>query len=347
MPNLENLTPYAAISLPSMAPDGTDLLLTVVSGRFDLPPAGRPTAAPPRPSEEQKPVQLNDEHHGPPDASSLRYEGQSAPLRLATDVVLLGQAWAPKGVAAKRVDVALAVSPYFVKTVAVFGERVYTQGVGSVSPGAPHPFVSMPLVYERAFGGAEPGDHEPRKYEPRNPVGRGFFKSASDALYQPVPNLEDPRDLIRSAGDRPAPMGFGPIARSWEPRIRFAGTYNQRWIEELAPSWPPDFDHRFFQATPLDQQVPGYLQGGERVGISGVSPDGDIIFDLPKERLLLKGHFHGRVERKLMVLDSVVIEPDEGVFTLTWRASFRLPKGMFEHEYSIVRPLEPWEDAPQ
>ncbi|WP_437675006.1 DUF2169 family type VI secretion system accessory protein [Sorangium sp. So ce131] len=347
MPNLENLTPFAAISLPSMAPDGADLLLAIVSGRFQLPPAGRPGAAPPRPCEEQRPVQLHDEHHGPPDASSLRYEGQSAPLRPATDVLLLGQAWAPKGAAAKRVDVTLAVAPHFVKTAAVFGERAFTQGGGAITPGSPRPFVAMPLVYERAFGGAEPGNHTPRAYEPRNPVGRGFFTSAADALYQPVANIEDPRALIQSAGDRPAPIGFGPIARSWQPRVRFGGTYDQRWVEELAPSWPPDFDVRFFQAAPLDQQVRGYLRGGERVAVSGVSPNGDIHFEVPRERVLLKGYFRGRVERKLMTLDSLLIEPDDGVFTLTWRASFRLPKGMFEHEHSVVRRLEPWEDAPR
>lgn len=343
MPNLENLTPFAATSLPSMAVDGTDLLLVVVSGRFDLPPAGRP----PRPSEEQKPVQLADEHHGPPDASSLRYEGQSAPLRLATDVLLVGQAWAPRGVATTRVDVGLAVSPGIMKTAAVIGDRVYTQGLGAATPSAPRPFVSMPLVYERAFGGSEPGDRIPRAFEPRNPVGRGFFRSASDALYQPVANVEDPRNLIRSAGDRPAPMGFGPIARSWQPRVAFAGTYDQRWIEEMAPNWPPDFDPRFFQAAPLDQQVQGYLQGGERVAVTGVSPEGDIVFEIPRERVLLKGYFHGGALRKLMVIDALIIEPDEGVFTVIWRASFALPKGMFDHEYSIVRLLESWEEAPR
>jgi hypothetical protein len=347
MPNLENLTPFAAISLPSMAPDGTDLLLVVVSGRFELPPAGRSRAEPPRPSEDQREVRLADTYNGPPDASSLRYEGQSAPLRLATDVLLVGQAWAPRGVAAKRVDVTLAVASHFTKSVAVFGERVFTQGLGVATPGAPRPFVSMPIVYERAFGGAEPGDRMPREFEPRNPVGRGFFKSASDALYQPVANVEDPRNLIGSSGDRPAPMGFGPIARSWQPRVRFGGTYDQRWIEELMPNWPPDFDPRFFQAAPLDQQVHGYLRGGERVAVGGASPEGDIHFEVPKERVLLKGYFHGRIERKLMVLDTLLLEPEDGVFTLTWRAAFALPKGMFEHQYSVVRLLEPWEETPR
>jgi hypothetical protein len=347
MPNLENLTPFAATSLPSMAPDGSDLLLVVVSGRFGLPPAGRVASAPPKPSEDQKSVRLVDEYHGEPDASSLRHEGQSAPYRYATDVLLLGQAWAPRGVPAKRVDVGLAVSPGFVKTIAVFGERVYTQGVGVVVPGAPRPFVSMPLVYERAFGGAEPGDGTPRKFEPRNPVGRGFFPASSDALYQPVPNLEDPHDLLRSAGHRPTPMAFGPIARSWQPRVRFAGTYDKRWLEELMPNWPPDFDARFFQAAPLDQQIAGHLKGGERVALTGVSPEGDLSFEIPRLRVLLKGYFRGRVERRLMALDALVIEPDEGVFTVTWRSAFGLPKGMFDHEYSVVRLLEPWEEGPR
>ncbi|MEZ4302573.1 MAG: DUF2169 domain-containing protein [Polyangiaceae bacterium] len=347
MPDLENHTPYSALSLPSMAPDGADLLLVVVSGRFDLPPAGRARPEDLRPSTEQPPVLLHDEYHGPPEASSLRYEGQSAPQRLATDVVLLGHAWAPRGVPDKRVDVTLAVARAFTKSVAVFGERVFTQGVGVIVPSAPRPFVSMPLVYERAFGGAEPGDQAPREFEPKNPVGRGFFRSASQALDQPVPNLEDPRRLLRTATDRPAPAGFGPIARSWQPRVGFGGTYDQRWIEERAPAWPPDFDPRFFNAAPPDQQVRGHLRGGEHVAVGGAHPDGDLHFEVPRDRLLLKGYFRGRVERKLLTLDSLVIEPDERALTVTWRGTFALPRGMTEHERCVVRPLEPWEDAPR
>ena len=346
MPNLENLTPFAAASLPSMSAAAADLLLVVVSGRFHLPPAGAWRTDPPRPTEEQKPVQLVDEYHGEPDASSLRYEGQSAFVRLATDVHLLGQAWAPGGRAEKRVDVALVIPHRCSKTVAVFGERVWSQGLGSVSPTSPSPFVSMPLVFERAFGGAEPGDDPVRDFEPRNPVGRGFSRSASQALYQPLPNLEDPRDLIGSYGDRPTPMGFGPIARSWQPRLGYAGTYDQTWLDAIAPNWPPDFDLRFFQAAPADLTITPYLEGGEPVGLTGVAPDGDIHFVLPRYRVLLKSYFHRSISRRLMKLDALQIEPDAGVFTLTWRAAVPLPEGMFEHEHSIVRLLDPWEEAP-
>ncbi len=346
MPNLENLTPYAAVSLPSLAPDGTDLLLVVVSGRFQLPPAGRGRPEPPRPAEEQKPVLLHDVYYGEPQASSLRYEGQAVPTRPATDVHLLGHAWAPKGVAVKRVDVAMVIPPFLSKTVAVFGERVFTQSIGTVTTTSPRPFVSIPLVWERAFGGAEPGDQEPRAFEPRNPVGRGFFTSASDALNQPVANLEDPQNLIGTYNDRPTPMGFGPIARNWQPRLGHAGTYDQRWANERAPNWPVDFDSRFFQAAPPDMQVRPHLRGGEQVSMRGVAPDGDLHFELPKDRLLIKNYFRHHAERSLLIIDSLTIEPDDGTFTVTWRGSFPLPRGILEHDYAVIRALEPWEDAP-
>ena len=63
--------------------------------------------------------------------------------------------------------------------------------------------------------------------------------------------------------------------------------------------------------------------------------------------MLLKSYFKRRTLRRLMTLDALLIEPEEGTFTMTWRASVPLPEGMFEHESSIVRLLEPWEDSPR
>jgi len=345
--NLENLTSYAAAIVPSMSKEGVDLLMVVVSGRFSLPRPGARSEEPCPPTDEQPPVRLADEYRGEPDRSSLRYEGQSAPGRLATDVVLEGHAWAPRATATTRVDVTLTVHQRFQKTVAVIGEREYGMGVGVAAPGAPQAFVKMPLVWERAFGGAEEGDATPRAFEPRNPVGRGFFGSVIRAIGAPAPNLEDPADLVATHLSRPRPMGFGPVARHWQPRLGFAGTYDQRWIEELAPNWPPDFDRRFFQSAPADQQVTPHLEGGEWVGVSGVSPEGPIRFRVPADRIVLKSYFRDGPKRKRMTIDQLLIEPDEGTFTVTWRALFPLSTSMFEHQYSIVRPLEKWEDAPR
>lgn len=325
-----------------MAPDNTDLWLVVVSGRFALP-AGVGVGAL-RASKEQPAVRMADAYFGAPESSSLRYEGQSAPYKGATDILLLGHAWAPFGRQTTRVDVTLAIDRRLTKTVAVFGERSFGLG-GRV--GAPSSFTRMPLVWERAFGGAGFGEAQPRPFEPMNPVGCGFHPSPFHATDQPIPNLEDPADLLHSASHRPRPTCLGPVAKHWQPRVRWAGTFDQRWIEERAPQWPADLDHRYFQAAPLDQQLTPHLRGGETFTISNAHRDGMVRFVLPSERLLFKGYLKGRVVRKMLTLDQVLIEPDEDAVTLTWRAGIALPNGMFEYERSIVRPLENWEEAPR
>lgn len=338
MVNFDNLTPYAAVSLPSMAPDNSDLWLVVVSGRFALP-AG-PGITELRRTPEQPAVRMADMYFGAPECSSLRHEGQSAPFKGATDVLLLGHAWAPFGRPVTRVDVTITVEQRLTKTVAVFGDRSFGLG-GRI--GAPAPFTKMPLVWERAFGGAVAGEAQPRPFEPMNPVGRGFHASPFHASDQPVPNVEDPADLMVSSSHRPRPTGLGPVAKHWQPRVRWAGTFDQRWVEERAPQWPADLDTRYFQAAPMDQQLRPHLSGGEAFTLAGVHRDGLVRFVLPRERMLFKGYLKGRVVRKVLTLDQVSIEPDEGVVTLTWRAGIALPNGMFEHERSLVRLLEPWE----
>ena len=45
-------------------------------------------------------------------------------------------------------------------------------------------------------------------------------------------------------------MAFGPVGRSWQPRIRWAGTYDQKWMDEKFPFLPEDFDERYYQCRP-------------------------------------------------------------------------------------------------
>ena len=68
------------------------------------------------------------------------------------------------------------------KLVAVLGDRVWR---GS-NPTPPQPFVSIPLVYERAYGGSYTAG-ERLFCEERNPVGVGFLgkRSKSDLAGQP------------------------------------------------------------------------------------------------------------------------------------------------------------------
>ncbi len=344
MPNLENLSRFLAVDLPSMNKEGEELLVICVAGRFELPPAGRPSNEPLKPSEEQRPPVMEDVYWGEPGASSLRYEGQTAYTRPGTDIHVLGHAWAPGGKPVPELLAAVKVGPCQ-KGVRVFGTRVWYRGALGLKASAPRPFESIPLQYERSFGGAaaETGKGPPA-YEPRNPVGVGLYGSAKEAIEQPLPNLEDPLHLLSSPTERVPPAGFGPIARSWQPRLGFAGTYDEAWVEQRAPLWPRDFDPRFFHsASPGLIASPG-LKGGEPVVLSGFSPDGQIAFPLPRHRLMVKSTFRHRIDRRALVLDAVQLEPDERALTLIWRAAIPAHRELAQHEYSVVRELEPWEE---
>ncbi|MCV5919813.1 DUF2169 domain-containing protein, partial [Escherichia coli] len=78
--------------------------------------------------------------------------------------------------------------------------------------------------------------------------------------------------------------GFGPVPPFFEARQTLAGTFDEEWIENRKPMLPLDFDRRFFQSAPADQQCKGFLKGGERLMMSGFCHDDTISFRIPKEK---------------------------------------------------------------
>jgi hypothetical protein len=190
----------------------------------------------------------------------------------------------------------------------------------------------MPLVWERAFGGVA-ASSTPQKpaFEARNPIGCGLEANANDAIDKPVPNIEDPRAPLRSVADRPRPVGVGPIGRAWQPRVQFAGTYDERWTRQRAPMWPLDFDERFFCSAPAELQASPHLSGGEPVVLQGLHPDGAITFRLPKMRVASRSLFlDGTVDRSL-VLDGVLIETEVKRLTMYYRATVPAPLSLVKH----------------
>jgi hypothetical protein len=134
-------------------------------------------------------------------------------------------------------------------------------------------------------------------------------------------------------------MSFGPIGRGWEPRYRFAGTYNSQWLDEHFPFLPPDFDAQYFQAAPLDQQVPlDYFRNGPvEVLLANLTSEGRTRLTVPP--LIAPVHiFPKRGEREDFVatLDTLAIEPDAQRFSLTWRLARPLKRNMFEIAQVLV-----------
>jgi hypothetical protein len=268
-------------------------------------------------AEEQAPVTLAAEHYGEPGRSSIRVPSDISLMKPGTDVLLIGQAYAPGGRSTMQMDVTLRVGPIS-KRVRVFGDRVWRMGVTMSRPAA---FDTMPLVWERAYGGVDASRRKVRA-EPRNPVGQGFRAPDSDNPKEELwlPNLEDPAHLISGLRHGPPPACFAPIAPHWEPRCSYAGTYDERWQRERAPYLPEDFDPRFFQIAPPDQVASGHLEGGETVEVQGASPAGMLRFRLPIVDLAVTYVLDGAARPAPAVLDTVIVEPDRDRLQMVWRS---------------------------
>jgi hypothetical protein len=322
MLQLKNNTPLKAMLFAAPDPEGVDSVYTIVKGTFRL---SEPAAL----TEEQVAVQVQDEYEGKPGESSLSVPTDVSLMKPGTDVLLCGKAYAPGGRPATEMNVGLAAGPLRM-VIRVTGDRVWAQGAMGASISSPAAFETMPLVWERAYGGADPagGPGSTPIAEDRNPVGAGFFvkggKQKLDGMR--LPNLENPKEPISSWQDRPAPVNFGPICPHWDPRRTYAGTYDAEWQAHRAPFLPKDFDPKFFQLAPPGLVAPAHFTGGEAIDLVGVTPAGRLSFRLPTKKPEVVYLLDEQKQSRAAVLDTVLLQPDAGRFLLVWRAVLRCDK---------------------
>ena len=325
MLQLENQTPFKATIAVLPDRSGVDTLYVIVKATVTL----RPNLSL---AKEQMPLTLADEYYGEPLTSSLRYSSEMHLGKTGTDVLLIGSARAPGSRPVRRMQVSIVVADRR-KTILVTGDRVWRDG----QPTDPQPFESMPLVWERAFGGFHRRG-EKTLAEERNPIGRGFSggRSADEMQGLPLPNLEDPAAPLQQVGQTPAPACLAPIPPSWLPRRAFAGTYDERWQRTRAPYLPEDFDPRFFQSATPELTFDRFLQGGETVRVDGVTPDGPLAFALPDARLNVAVTVAGSPQTPPVNLETLSIEPDDGRACLTWRAAVPCDRKALQVEKIVI-----------
>lgn len=321
---LDNRIPFSAEKFVLPDQEGQEVLLVVVVAAFEAERPGGPLQL----AEEQSPVRPVDEHYGDPARSSVQYESDLALEKSFVDLLLNAHAYAPGGVPTERVPVEIQVADIR-KFLLVQGDREWASGVLGKHPSRPALFLKMPIRYERAFGGMDTSARDPEKHraEPRNPVGVGFRGAPSQTpdIATQVPNVEYPHDCIKSHRDRTAPAGLGVISRSWKPRLDFAGTYDEAWLNGQWPLLPIDFDPRHNQAAPVDQQSKT-LRGGEIVQLRNLTPEGAWRFKLPALDIPVHLLYKDRLSRAALRMDTVLIEPDRYRVTLTSRLKMRLPR---------------------
>ena len=277
-----------------------------------------------------------DDHWDDDEARSLRAASDLVPFKARADVILVGRVFAPGGRPARSVIGRMLVAGVD-KSVEVFCDRVSRQD-GSLLEG--QGFVTMPLYWERAAGG--PGTANPagvRADGPRDTYGM-----------LPLPNLQPPGLHVTSHLDFIPPVGFGPIAPNWPARrgrlsARLADWDHRRWHQAPLPA---DLDPGFFSAAAVDQQV-DEIRPDERIVLENLDRDHPrLVTSLVGVTPCLVIESSAATKELGMRCDTLVIDTDRRVCTLTWRAQIPLDDGRRQGRAIITASAAAgrWRDAP-
>lgn len=325
---LLNHTRAAATCALAHDKTGQAQLLVLAKATFVIPAPGKPARL------AELPVNMHaaDVYSGVPGTTSATFDHDFVLVKPRCEVLLCGHACAPGGVPAPIVDVGLRVGS-LIKAFRVTGYRIWESARHGVKAGEPAPFTRQRIGYDLAFGGMD-GDDKAAPVYWANPIGRGYHASGHSRRLagQPMPQTEA-RDapIVSPAGHYP-PMAFGPLPRNAQPRLGYAGTYDARWVEARMPVLPADFDERYYQSAPPDQQV-NRLAGGEQVALLNLTEEGDTQFVLPGLHLSIEVKLKGESAcRRPARADTLCLEPDARRFTVTWRLATRLHQSLQEVE---------------
>jgi hypothetical protein len=326
-PKIENLTPFHFEPLFTSDEEMRPLFIGVIKATFRIQPEHYGPVIPMR---DQPPLEIAGKFHGEPDLSSYMYEPECSPPKPATDVVLVGTARAPQE-NLTQFDTGFRVGT-LVKVARVFGNRVWYRKLSGMAISQAEVITELPLIYEHAFGGVDKQFETENGFamDPKNPLGKGYHHEKGNPQEgAPLPNIEDPNQLIHNYFDAPAPVGFGFIHPNWHPRVGYAGTYDESWQKHRSPMLPEDFDSRFYNSASPGLTALGYLNGDEAVHVLNASAWPKLSFKLPgltSPNLAI--HLKNRAVTPLSTqLDTVIIDTNTMLLHQFYRCRCSLRTG--------------------
>jgi hypothetical protein len=181
---------------------------------------------------------------------------------------------------------------FFDRKIRVFGDRVWRDVAGELLPGQPSAYESMPISWDRAYGG--PGFEA-------NPAGIGYVPNKKETP-KSLPHLEWAERPIMGPRDKVKPASFAPIPPWWQARVALRGKQDEA-----------------YQHAPIEQRL-HVVEGDEAYIMEGFHATmRRIDGNLPGERVrgfMLRGQ---KLEEIALRLDAVTFDADELTVELTWR----------------------------
>lgn len=322
--HLVNDTPLPAVLIRNAEASDYITALLVACATFTIGEEGLSL------SEQQKPVVV--QHPGGL-AGDAHFEKSGA------SVCATGHVYAPRG-EARSADATLLVGEQTLR-VRAFGVRVWQESLlgDRLTPTSPLPFQRVPMTWEKAYGGAVKRSASVIVMEGEevivppheeafalNQIGTGYYPDRKLAVDQPLPQLEDPEQLIQSPKDHPEPVCFAPYSLGGGLRASFI-------MKDGVPD-PTLAGRMFSRAAPRNTFAE--LRPGTRIELSGMRPGGELLaFELPAPPCAAEVHLEGRVAPVAFRVDALDIDAEAASVRVVYRARFRY--GLVQLERRHVR----------
>lgn len=329
-------------------PDGSRAVILTAKATFRIEDNGQVRL------EREAPLPLLNEDQ--PTELGLQPRDNLPRLDPAFEVMLLGMAYAPGGRATTEMRVALSVGDVR-HEIDVIGERIW-QGEGdSASVSAAQAFETMPLTWERAFGGSQQVliDREAvlDVSFPMNSDGKGFdhisqARELGDAFQcpegypqfdatRPLPNLEMPGLRVTSWADAPLPVCWAPVPQSSGLIFeRFTRSCEKRGEDHILLG-APEMHHRAHPDWVIDTPDAGAV-----IRLEGACSQGVLEFRLPELRVVADFKDGERVRALELFPRSLVLLPEERQFYLTFRSVAKFDTRENETRVARIKLLKGW-----
>ncbi len=263
--------------------------------------------------DEQQASEIYDDpiYIGKAGLSAMKADHEFSVVKTNTDVLIFGKARSYAKKAVTYHECRLLIDGHIDKTIAVLGDRQWIEHGGSVTLSKPRPFIEKEIDYSCAIGG-----------DLRNRLGGGIADTKGELLQQKVPSVFYPTEDWSATPKNTRVAGFGPLPPFFGARQQYAGTFDDDWLENRKPLYPVDFDRRFYQSAPQDQQCKGFLSGGERLLISGFCHNDALTFRFPKEMYIAEAQFKNSNYRVDMQISTVFIDTESRTLSISYSATF-------------------------
>lgn len=361
--NIKNLTVLPNLRFVSSNNKGQGFGVFMVKGAFDIDTGNIGVL-----SEEQEPFCFTDTYYGKVNTSSLKMPSDLIGYKPRTDIIFSGTAHAPNGQAEKSWLVGIQIGDEngvkLEKKLRIYGPRYWVpkwkrelseqekenwkdhrDQFDCWELSEAQPITSLPICYEYAYGGSlhkgknEQGAPVIEAYE-YNPIGCGLIDPewTDHTKPQRAPQIEDPDDPVIEPYKRYSPAGYGGIPPAWLPRRPLGGTYDQNWIDNIWPKWPPDYDFSYNNSAADGLKGDLFLSEDIEIILVNLQPDQrvrKIKLTNPVPTMSLGIRYDW--DTVMLNLDTLYIDGEQNQILCTWRSVFE----QYKYEALILRLARP------